>query len=75
MVYIFAMKQSLRSKLVSWVVVAQTFNPSTQEADIGGSLSSRPAWSTVSSRPAKNTQKKKPYLQKSKQNNKKIHIC
>ena len=28
------------------VVVAHTFNPSTQEAEEGGSLSSRPAWST-----------------------------
>ena len=28
------------------VVVAHTFNPSTREAEAGGSLSSRPAWST-----------------------------
>jgi hypothetical protein len=27
-------------------VVAHTFNPSTREAEAGGSLSSRPAWST-----------------------------
>ena len=27
-------------------VVAHTFNPSTGEAEAGGSLSSRPAWST-----------------------------
>jgi hypothetical protein len=27
-------------------VVAQDFNPSTQEAEAGGFLSSRPAWST-----------------------------
>jgi hypothetical protein len=27
-------------------VVAHTFNPSTWEAEVGGSLSSRPAWST-----------------------------
>jgi hypothetical protein len=27
-------------------VVAQAFNPSTQEAEAGGFLSSRPAWST-----------------------------
>jgi hypothetical protein len=33
-------------------MVAHTFNPSTQEADAGGFLSSRPAWST-----AKATQK------------------
>jgi hypothetical protein len=30
----------------SWAVVAHTFNPSTQEAEAGGFLSSRPAWST-----------------------------
>jgi major histocompatibility complex class I len=27
-------------------VVAHAFNPSTQEAEAGGFLSSRPAWST-----------------------------
>jgi hypothetical protein len=27
-------------------VVVHTFNPSTQEAEAGGFLSSRPAWST-----------------------------
>jgi hypothetical protein len=27
-------------------VVAHAFNPSTQEAEVGGFLSSRPAWST-----------------------------
>jgi hypothetical protein len=27
-------------------MVAHTFNPSTQEAEAGGFLSSRPAWST-----------------------------
>ena len=27
-------------------VVAHTFDPSTQKAEAGGSLSSRPAWST-----------------------------
>jgi hypothetical protein len=31
----------------SWLgVVAHTFNPSTREAEAGGFLSSRPAWST-----------------------------
>jgi hypothetical protein len=29
-----------------WALVAHTFNPSTQEAEAGGFLSSRPAWST-----------------------------
>jgi hypothetical protein len=28
------------------VVVEHTFNPSTREAEAGGFLSSRPAWST-----------------------------
>jgi hypothetical protein len=30
----------------SQAVVAHTFNPSTWEAEAGGFLSSRPAWST-----------------------------
>lgn len=30
----------------SQAVVAQTFNPSTQEAEVGRSQSSRPAWAT-----------------------------
>jgi hypothetical protein len=30
----------------SRAVVAHAFNPSTREAESGGSLSSRPAWST-----------------------------
>jgi hypothetical protein len=29
-----------------WAVVTHTFNPSTREAEAGGFLSSRPAWST-----------------------------
>jgi hypothetical protein len=29
-----------------WAVVVHTFNPSTWEAEAGGSLRSRPAWST-----------------------------
>jgi hypothetical protein len=36
-------KMFLRKKLG---VVAHTFNPNTQEAEAGGFLSSRPAWST-----------------------------
>jgi hypothetical protein len=32
--------------LPSWAVVAHAFNPSTWEAEAGGFLSSRPAWST-----------------------------
>ena len=31
---------------LSWAVVAHAFNPSTWEAEAGGFLSSRPAWST-----------------------------
>ena len=34
-------------------VVAQAFNPSTREAEAGGFLSLRPAWSTESSRTAR----------------------
>ena len=33
------------------------FNPSTREAEAGGSLSLRPAWSTESSRTARATQR------------------
>jgi hypothetical protein len=29
-----------------WAVVAHAFNPNTREAEAGGFLSSRPAWST-----------------------------
>lgn len=36
----------LKSILMHQVVVVHTCNPSTQEADAGGSLSLRPAWST-----------------------------
>jgi hypothetical protein len=36
----------LENSEVSQVVVLQAFNPSTQEAEGGRSLSSRPAWST-----------------------------
>jgi major histocompatibility complex class I len=39
------MAQQLRA-LTGRVVVAHPFNPSTQEAEAGGFLSSRPAWST-----------------------------
>jgi hypothetical protein len=36
----------LREAITSWAVVAHAFNPSTWEAEAGGFLSSRPAWST-----------------------------
>jgi hypothetical protein len=39
-----AQKNNLLEK--SRVVVAHAFNPSTWEAEAGGFLSSRPAWST-----------------------------
>lgn len=38
-------------------MVVLTFNPSTQEADTGGSLSLREAWTRVSSMTAKATQR------------------
>jgi hypothetical protein len=31
---------------ICWAVVAHAFNPSTWEAEAGGSLNSRPVWST-----------------------------
>jgi hypothetical protein len=39
---------ALRSRIDKWrqVVVVYTFNPSTWEAEAGGFLSLRPAWST-----------------------------
>jgi chaperonin GroEL len=36
----------VRIALLSWAVVVHTFNPSTWEAEAGGFLSSRLAWST-----------------------------
>jgi hypothetical protein len=53
-------------------VVVHAFNPSTWEAEAGGFLSSRPAWSTegVSSWTAKATQRN-PVLKKTKQQQKK----
>jgi major histocompatibility complex class I len=35
-----------RQGYLSWAVVAHAFNPSTWEAEAGGFLSSKPAWST-----------------------------
>ena len=37
---------TLKKKKVELGVVAHAFNPSTWEAETGGFLSSRPAWST-----------------------------
>jgi hypothetical protein len=54
-------------------VVAHAFDPSTQEAEAGGFLSLRPAWSTkwVSSRTAGKTKQNK--TKNNKQTNKQIH--
>jgi hypothetical protein len=35
-----------QNKKTFWAVVMHAFNPSTWEAEAGGFLSSRPAWST-----------------------------
>jgi hypothetical protein len=56
-------------------VVAHAFNPSTQEAEAGGFLSSRPAWSTkcVPGQPClknKNKNKKQKTKNKTKQDKK-----
>jgi hypothetical protein len=61
------------------VVVAHAFNPSTREAEAGGFLSSRPAWSTecvpgqpglhretLSQKPKKKKKKKKKKKSKNK---------
>ena len=40
------LKKMETGRLQSWAVVAHAFNPSTWEAEAGGFLSSRPAWST-----------------------------
>jgi hypothetical protein len=50
-------------------VVAHAFNPSTREAEAGGSLSSRPAWSTEFQDSQGYTEK--PCLEKQKQTKKK----
>jgi hypothetical protein len=39
-------KLSFKSACLGPGVVAHAFNPSTWEAEVGGFLSSRPAWST-----------------------------
>jgi hypothetical protein len=39
-------KKAYKNESSSQAVVAYTFNPSTWEAEAGGFLSSRPAWST-----------------------------
>jgi hypothetical protein len=46
----------LNIKLCYRVVVVHAFNPSTREAEAGGFLNSRPAWST-DSRTARATQR------------------
>jgi hypothetical protein len=48
LVFFKLQEQRKKQKLLSigWAVVAHAFNPSTWEAEAGGFLSSRPAWST-----------------------------
>jgi hypothetical protein len=38
--------KTIKKKKPIWAMVAHAFNPSTWEAEAGGFLSSRPAWST-----------------------------
>ena len=48
----------LKNKAPNWAVAVHAFNPSTREAEAGGSLSLTPAWSTrASSRTARTTQR------------------
>jgi hypothetical protein len=42
----FKIVNKLKNISISQGMVAHAFNPSTQEAEAGGFLSSRPAWST-----------------------------
>jgi hypothetical protein len=39
-------KRNVNENQESWAVIVHSFNPSTQEAEIGRVLSLRPAWST-----------------------------
>jgi hypothetical protein len=48
---------SFKKQLFCQAVVVHAFNPSTREAEAGGFLSSRPAWSRVSSRTARAIQR------------------
>ena len=54
-----------KSRTINLSVVANAFNPSTQEAEAGGFLSSRPAWSTEFQDSQGYTEK--PCLEKTKQ--------
>ncbi|EGW12256.1 hypothetical protein I79_023854 [Cricetulus griseus] len=40
------LRASTQEVQASWVVAAHAFNPSTVEAEAGGSLNLKPAWST-----------------------------
>jgi hypothetical protein len=42
----YLLSAGIKSVYHRWAVVAHAFNPSTWEAEAGGFLSSRPAWST-----------------------------
>jgi hypothetical protein len=63
-------EKSVQYMLKSRAVVAYAFNPSTWEAEAGGFLSSRPAWSTGLYRETL-SQEKHTHTQKQKQTNKK----
>jgi hypothetical protein len=62
-----------KSQKQGQAVVARTFNPSTLEAEAGGFLSSRPAWSTewVPGQPGYT---EKPCLKKEKEKEKKKKV-
>jgi hypothetical protein len=71
------MRISIKKESYGRAVVVHAFNPNSQEADAGGSLSLRPAWSRVSSRTVRATQRnpvsknQKPKSETNKQTNKK----
>jgi hypothetical protein len=62
-------KKKFQGEKKSRAVVAHTFNPSTWEAEAGGFLSSRPAWSTEWA-PGQQGYTQKPCLKKTKKYNK-----
>jgi hypothetical protein len=70
---------SIQSKQRKLGMVAHTFNSSTREAEVGGLLSSRPAWSTkgVPGQPRlhRETLSRKNKKQKQKQKNKASKGC
>jgi hypothetical protein len=61
----------IRMTGLSQAVIAHTFNPSTWEAEAGGFLSSRPAWSTKCVPGHSQGYTEKPCLEKPKKKKKK----